>query len=139
MIHVDVDPAEIGKIRNAEIPIVGDARAVLEQLIDESGTKLAGGAGPDRGEWNDTLSGWQRDFPLRYEQDPEGLIQQQYVIDEISKRTDNATIAVAGVGQHQMWASQFWRFEKPNTWINSGGLGTMGYAVPAAIGAQAQI
>jgi acetolactate synthase-1/2/3 large subunit len=137
VIHIDVDPAEIGKIRNAEIPIVGDAKAVLEQLIDESAVKMIDISPPDRSEWSDTLSGWQRDFPLRYDQDPEGLIQQQYVIDELSKRTDDATIAVAGVGQHQMWASQFWSFEKPNTWINSGGLGTMGYAVPAAIGAQA--
>ena len=137
VIHIDVDPAEIGKIRNAEIPIVGDAKAVLEQLIDESSTQLASEAGPDRTEWNETVSGWLRDFPLRYDQDPDGLIQQQYVIDELSRRTDDSTIAVAGVGQHQMWASQFWSFEKPNTWINSGGLGTMGYAVPAAIGAQA--
>jgi acetolactate synthase-1/2/3 large subunit len=137
VIHIDVDPAEIGKIRSAEIPIVGDAKAVLEQLIDESAARMIDASAPDRREWNDTLSGWQRDFPLAYDQDPEGLIQQQYVIDELSKRTNDATIAVAGVGQHQMWASQFWSFEKPNTWINSGGLGTMGYAVPAAIGAQA--
>jgi acetolactate synthase-1/2/3 large subunit len=137
VIHVDVDPAEIGKIRNAEIPIVGDAKAVLEQLSAESTVRLADDTAPDRAEWNETISGWLRDFPLRYDQDPEGLIQQQYVIDELSRRTDATTIAVAGVGQHQMWASQFWNFEKPNTWINSGGLGTMGYAVPAAIGAQA--
>jgi acetolactate synthase-1/2/3 large subunit len=137
VIHVDVDPAEIGKIRNAEIPIVGDAKAVLEQLSAESTVRLADDTAPDRAEWNETISGWLRDFPLRYDQDPEGLIQQQYVIDELSRRTDATTIAVAGVGQHQMWASQFWSFEKPNTWINSGGLGTMGYAVPAAIGAQA--
>ena len=137
VIHVDVDPAEIGKIRSAEIPIVGDAKAVLEQLSAESTSRLKEEAAPDRAEWNETLSGWLRDFPLRYDQDPEGLIQQQYVIDELSSRTDASTIAVAGVGQHQMWASQFWNFDQPNTWINSGGLGTMGYAVPAAIGAQA--
>jgi len=137
VIHVDVDPAEIGKIRNAEIPIVGDAKAVLDQLIAEGENLGVPSETPARAEWNATLEGWRRDFPLAYEQDPDGLIQQQYVIDEISKRTDESTIAVAGVGQHQMWASQFWAFEKPNTWINSGGLGTMGYAVPAAIGAQA--
>ena len=84
----------------------------------------------------ETLAAWQRDFPLAYEQDPDGLIQQQYVIDELAKHAPSATV-VAGVGQHQMWASQFWPFERPNTWINSGGLGTMGYAVPAAIGAKA--
>ncbi len=137
VIHVDVDPAEIGKIRNAEIPIVGDAKAILEQLSVETAARLTDQAAPNRAEWQATLSGWLRDFPLQYDQDPEGLIQQQYVIDELSRRTDASTIAVAGVGQHQMWASQFWNFEKPNTWINSGGLGTMGYAVPAAIGAQA--
>ncbi len=137
VIHVDVDPAEISKIRKADIPIVGDAKAVLQQMIVEGAKQLAESAAPVRAEWNATLAGWQRDFPLAYDQDPEGLIQQQYVIDEIAKRTDESTIAVAGVGQHQMWASQFWKFEKPNTWINSGGLGTMGYAVPAAIGAQA--
>jgi acetolactate synthase-1/2/3 large subunit len=137
VIHVDVDPAEIGKIRNAEIPIVGDAKAVLAQLIAEGDAQLIEHPARDRSEWNDTLSGWQRDFPLHYDQDPEGLIQQQYVIDELSKRTDDSTVVVAGVGQHQMWASQFWSFEHPNTWINSGGLGTMGYAVPAAVGAKA--
>ncbi len=137
VIHVDVDPAEIGKIRKVEIPIVGDAKAVLEQLLAEGAERLGHDPSPERPEWIETLKGWQRDFPLAYEQDPEGLIQQQYVIDELSKRTDDNTIAVAGVGQHQMWASQFWNFEHPNTWINSGGLGTMGYAVPAAVGAQA--
>jgi len=137
VIHVDVDPAEISKIRKANIPIVGDAKAALEQLIVEGTHRLGDGAAPARTEWNDTIASWQRDFPLAYDQDPEGLILQQYVIDELSKRSDENTIAVAGVGQHQMWASQFWRFEKPNTWINSGGLGTMGYAIPAAVGAQA--
>jgi len=137
VIHVDVDPAEISKIRKADIPIVGDAKAVLTQLIAEGSELLEHTPIPDRDEWLKTIKGWQRDFPLAYTQDPAGMILQQYVIDELSKRTDDNTIAVAGVGQHQMWASQFWNFEHPNTWINSGGLGTMGYAVPAAIGAQA--
>ena len=91
---------------------------------------------PDRTPWMDQIATWQRDFPLTYEQDPEGPIQQQYVIDELGKHAPPGTIVVAGVGQHQMWASQFWAFEEPKTWINSGGLGTMGYAVPAAVGAQ---
>jgi acetolactate synthase-1/2/3 large subunit len=137
VIHVDVDPAEIGKIRNADVPIVGDAKAVLQQLIDAGDKALDGGPPPARDEWFSTISSWQRDFPLAYDQDPDGLIQQQYVIDELSKHCDPDTIVVAGVGQHQMWASQFWGFEKPNTWINSGGLGTMGFAVPAAVGAKA--
>ncbi len=137
VIHVDVDPAEIGKIRNADVPIVGDAKAVLKQLIAAGQRALDGAPPPERTEWFSTIATWQQDFPLAYDQRPDGPILQQYVIDELSKRTDADTIVVAGVGQHQMWASQFWGFEKPNTWINSGGLGTMGFAVPAAIGAQA--
>jgi acetolactate synthase-1/2/3 large subunit len=137
IIHVDVDPAEIGKIRTADVPIVGDAGAVLRQLIEQGNKALAGGPPPERRAWMDMLAQWQRDFPLRYEQDPDGYIQQQYVIEQLARFAPPGTIVVAGVGQHQMWASQFWPFEKPNTWINSGGLGTMGYAVPAAIGAKA--
>lgn len=136
VIHVDVDPAEISKIRKADIPIVGDAKAVLGQLLVEGRKRLGDDPAPIRSEWRETIARWQRDHPLAYEQDPGGLIQQQYVIDELSKHSPDA-IVVAGVGQHQMWTSQFWGFEKPNTWINSGGLGTMGYAVPAAIGAKA--
>jgi acetolactate synthase-1/2/3 large subunit len=136
IIHVDVDPAEIGKIRTADVPIVGDAKAVLGQLIDKGASRLEDRELPDRSAWMEQLAAWQRDYPLAYEQDPAGPIQQQYVIDELAKHAPDGTIVVAGVGQHQMWASQFWSFDRPNTWINSGGLGTMGYAVPAAIGAQ---
>ncbi|MGI9666630.1 MAG: biosynthetic-type acetolactate synthase large subunit [Acidimicrobiia bacterium] len=136
IIHVDVDPAEIGKIRNADIPVVGDAKAVLTQLIERGESTLDGASPPTRSDWFAQLNAWRRDFPLAYVQDPDGWIQQQYVIDELSKHAPDGTVVVAGVGQHQMWASQFWGFEAPNTWINSGGLGTMGYAVPAAVGAQ---
>jgi len=136
VIHVDVDPAEIGKVRNADIPIVGDARAVLEQLTTAMEHLLDGNPVPPRTEWLETLSRWQREHPLHYEQDPDGPIQQQYVIEELHRLTKGDAIIVAGVGQHQMWASQHWGFERPRTWINSGGLGTMGYAVPAAIGAK---
>lgn len=136
VIHIDVDPAEIGKIRRADIPIVGDAHAVLKQLLEESEAQLARTAPQNRTSWFETLKEWQASFPLAYDQKPDGPILQQFVIDELSKRAPSDAIAVAGVGQHQMWASQFWRFEQPNTWINSGGLGTMGYAVPAAIGAK---
>ena len=135
VIHVDVDPAEIGKIRVPDVPIVGDASAVLDQLIDRGARALAHRDAPDRSEWFATLAQWQHDHPLAYEQDPDGPIQQQYVIDQLARHAPHATV-VAGVGQHQMWASQFWPFERPNTWINSGGLGTMGFAVPAAVGAQ---
>ncbi len=136
VVHVDVDPAEIGKVRNADVPIVGDARSVLLQLIDAIGSHMGAGPAPERAEWFETLRGWQRDHPLEYEQDPDGPIQQQYVVQELHRLTGGDAIVVAGVGQHQMWASQYWGFERPNTWINSGGLGTMGYAVPAAIGAK---
>lgn len=136
IIHVDVDPAEIGKIRKPDVPIVGDAKAVLDQLLEQSASAVAEHGLPDRSPWFDTIRGWQRDHPLRFVQDPDGPIQQQYVIDQLAKHAPDATV-VAGVGQHQMWVSQFWPFERPNTWINSGGLGTMGYAVPAAVGAQA--
>ncbi len=137
VIHVDVDPAEIGKNRVVDVPIVGNAKVILEQLQTALHKKLDGAAAPARGDWFETLRGWQRDYPLRYDQDPDGPIQQQYVIEEINRITNGDAIVVAGVGQHQMWTSQFWRFERPRTWINSGGLGTMGYAVPAAVGAKA--
>ncbi len=137
VIHVDVDPAEIGKIRQVDVPIVGDAKTVLRQLIERATKVLDGKPAPERSEWFASITKWQKDYPLAYDQDPDGPIQQQYVIEQIHKLTGGDAIVVAGVGQHQMWASQFWGFERPNTWINSGGLGTMGFAVPAAIGAQA--
>jgi acetolactate synthase-1/2/3 large subunit len=137
IIHVDIDPAEIGKVRDVDVPIVGDAKNVLEQLIERTETSLAGEAAPARTAWFDQLRTWQAEHPLAYDQDPDGPVQQQYVISELHRITGGDATIVAGVGQHQMWASQFWGFERPNTWINSGGLGTMGYAVPAAVGAKA--
>ncbi len=137
VIHVDIDPAEIGKVREADVPIVGDAKTVLGQLTERMTKQRGDGAAPERTAWFAQLREWQERHPLRYEQDPDGPIQQQYVIQELHKMTGGNAIVVAGVGQHQMWASQFWGFERPNTWINSGGLGTMGYAVPAAVGAKA--
>ena len=136
IIHVDVDPAEIGKVRTADVPIVGNAKFVLQQLIDLLQQELGDNSAPNRTAWMETIADWQRDYPLHYEQDIEGPIQQQYVIEELHRMTGGDAIVVAGVGQHQMWASQYWKFEKPRTWINSGGLGTMGYAIPAAVGAK---
>lgn len=133
VIHADVDPAEIGKVRKPDVPIVGDARRVIEQLIEAWGERET----PDRQEWMETIRGWQREFPLRYEQQPDGPIKPQYVVEELHRLTGGDATVVAGVGQHQMWASQFWSFEDPRRWINSGGLGTMGFAVPAAVGAKA--
>jgi acetolactate synthase-1/2/3 large subunit len=133
VIHVDVDPAEIGKVRSADVPIVGDARRVLEQLIEAWGERES----PDRTAWVETVHRWQKDFPLRYDQSPDGAIKPQFVVEELYRLTGGNATIVAGVGQHQMWTSQFWKFEEPRRWINSGGLGTMGFAVPAAIGAKA--
>jgi acetolactate synthase-1/2/3 large subunit len=139
VIHIDVDPAEIGKVRTADIPIVGDAAAVLEQLIFAMEHLLGSNPAPTRHEWFETLRRWQREHPLSYVQDPDGPIQQQYVVQELHRLTGGDAVVVAGVGQHQMWASQYWGFERPRTWINSGGLGTMGYAIPAAVGAKAGV
>ncbi len=133
VIHIDVDPAEIGKVRQADVPIVGDARRVIEQMLEAWGDRQV----PDRQPWLDQIARWQRDHPLRYEQHPDGPIKPQWVIEELYRLTGGDAILVSGVGQHQMWASQYWKFEDPRRWINSGGLGTMGFAVPAAIGAKA--
>jgi acetolactate synthase-1/2/3 large subunit len=136
VIHVDIDSSEIGKVRVAEVPIVGDARIVLEQLNGKLDRTLGGSAAPDHADWLETIAGWQRDMAVHYEQDPAGPIKPQFVVEELYRITGGNAIVVAGVGQHQMWASQLWKYTKPRTWINSGGLGTMGYAIPAAIGAK---
>lgn len=137
VIHVDIDPAEIGKIRKAEVPVVGDVRTVLRQMLDEVERSGAAERAASRQEWKQTLSGWQRDYPLRYEQQEDGPIKPQFVIEQLLEASGGEAVVVSGVGQHQMWASQHWQFSEPRTWISSGGLGTMGFAVPAAIGAKA--
>jgi len=139
IVHVDIDPAEIGKNRAADVPIVGDCRDVIGKLAAELAKRQeeAGGV-PDRSAWLGQLQDWQETYPYRYDQPVDGPLKPQYCIERLRDAAgDPDTIVVAGVGQHQMWASQFWRFEKPRTWINSGGLGTMGFAVPAALGAKA--
>jgi len=136
VIHVDIDPAEIGKVRNPEVPIVGDVKVVLDQLGSALEARLVDDSLPDRSPWLETIAGWQAKYPLHYDQEPDGPVKAQYVIEQLLEATDGDGIVVSGVGQHQMWASQFWSFSKPRTWINSGGLGTMGFAVPAAIGAK---
>jgi acetolactate synthase-1/2/3 large subunit len=137
IIHVDIDPAELGKIRRPDVPIVGDARLVIEQLVIEVRAALAASAPADRGPWNGQIAEWQAKFPLHYDVPEEGdLLKPQYVLEVLRDSTPDDTIVVSGVGQHQMWTSQYWRFEHPYTWVNSGGLGTMGFAVPAAIGAK---
>ena len=135
IVHVDIDPAEIGKNRAADVPIVGDCRDVIAKLVVELGKRQAEDGPPDRSAWLTLLEEWQTKYPLRYAQDAETL-KPQYCVERLRAFADDDTILVAGVGQHQMYASQYWRFEKPRHWINSGGLGTMGFAVPAAMGAK---
>ena len=137
IVHADIDPAEIGKNRVADVPIVGDVRDIIAKLVAELRHQQEGRGVPDREAWLRTLASWKERYPLRYEQPDDGLLKPQFAIDRLRELTDGDAIVVAGVGQHQMWASQFWRFEEPRTWINSGGLGTMGFAVPAALGAKA--
>ena len=136
VVHVDIDPAEIGKNRKADVPIVGDAADVTASLAAELAKAVAAGGAPDRSVWLDTLDEWKRGFPYRYQQDDAGPIKPHYVIERIHAATEGDATIVSGVGQHQMWASQFYRFRRPRQWINSGGLGTMGFAVPAALGAK---
>jgi acetolactate synthase-1/2/3 large subunit len=136
VVHADIDPAEIGKNRAADVPIVGDVRLVCEQLAAEyQGAVAAHGPG-DTAAWLRTVEGWKRSFPFRYAQEPDGDLKPQYVMERLSALTGGDAVVVAGVGQHQMYASQYLRFSRPRSWINSGGLGTMGFAVPAAMGAK---
>lgn len=136
VIHVDVDPAEIGKVRRADVPIVGDARNVLRSLTERLLKTRSAADAPRRTAWFAQLEKWQRDYPLSYDQKAGGPVKTQYFIERLHEMTGGDAVVTSGVGQHQMWTSQFWGFEQPNTWINSGGLGTMGFAIPAAIGAK---
>ena len=138
VIHVDIDPAELGKVRFAHVPIAGDAKSIITEMIKEI-EKLGGADGqPDRDAWRQTLSGWQEKYPLVYgDHEPGKLLKPQFVIEKLAEACPPDTILCSGVGQHQMWASQYWTFNHPYTWINSGGLGTMGYSIPAAVGAKA--
>ena len=134
-IHADLDPAEIGKIREVEVPIVGDAREVLQSLTDMYKKKNL--KQPECSRWVDYLHSLQKTYALGWENPDDGKLAPQAVIKAISDEVGPDAIYCAGVGQHQMWAAQFVDYEQPRTWLNSGGLGTMGYAVPAAMGAQA--
>ena len=138
IIHVDVDPAELGKVRRADVPIVGDCRLVIEEMVKAVRDLGGSEAQPDRGAWISQIHKWQKQHPLQYEQtfQDDGPLKPQFVLETLRDNTPEDTIVVAGVGQHQMWSSQYWRFRHPYTWVNSGGLGTMGFAVPAAIGAK---
>jgi len=135
VIHVDIDPAEIGKIREAHVPIVGDVKDVLVDLAVAFEDATAG-TKPDYGDWWKRLTTLKESYPLGYDEPTDGHLSPQLVIQRIGELTGPEGVYAAGVGQHQMWAAQFIKYERPNAWLNSGGAGTMGYAVPAAMGAK---
>jgi acetolactate synthase-1/2/3 large subunit len=136
IVHADIDPAEISKNRRADVPIVGDCREVIADLVAAVRAEFEQGRRPDLGAWRAQLDSLRSTYPLGYDQPDDGTLAPQHVIERIGKIAGPEAIYVAGVGQHQMWAAQFIDYENPGTWINSGGLGTMGFAVPAAMGAK---
>ena len=138
IIHADIDPAEIGKNFPTAVGLLGDARATITALVTEWVRRTAAGAAPDYEAWVARCSDWKARYPLGYDEPSDGALAPQYVIERIGALTgrDSDTVFAAGVGQHQMWASQYIDYEEPRRWLNSGGLGTMGYAVPAAMGAK---
>jgi acetolactate synthase-1/2/3 large subunit len=136
IVHADIDPAEISKNRTADVPIVGDALEVLDELYGAVRAEHAAGRRADLAGWWHQLSDWLQSYPLGHAPAPAGEVSPQDVIARIGRISGPDSIYVAGVGQHQMWAAQFIQYENPYTWINSGGLGTMGFSVPAAMGAK---
>ena len=135
VIHIDIDPAELGKNRAADVPIVGDVKTVLDALIPQIEQLHAEYGKPDLSTWWTLLNKWVERYPIRYEEPTDGTLAPQWVVEQLSDAADPDTIWVSGVGQHQMWATQLIKFRKPHQWISSGGLGTMGFGLPAAIGA----
>ena len=130
VIHVDIDPLEMSKNVHTEYPLVGDAATVLAQFYD------AVPAAPDTGEWCRQCRQWKRDYPLTYDLSNDGPLAPQFVVEALDAMTPADAVVTTGVGQHQMWAMQYWTYTKPRTWVSSHGLGTMGYGLPAAIGAR---
>jgi acetolactate synthase-1/2/3 large subunit len=141
VIHVDIDPAEQGKVRRPDVPIVGDCRLVIEGIVTEiRSLRERGVEQVDTSAWKSKVSGWREQFPLVYEpSEPGAALKPQFCIEQLRDHAPPGTIVTSGVGQHQMYASQYWRFSEPYTWVNSGGLGTMGFSIPAAIGAKAAL
>jgi acetolactate synthase-1/2/3 large subunit len=135
VIHADIDPAEIGKNRFADVPVIGDLKSTIAALIPALRTALAKNT-PDLSAWLRQMNSLRATYPLGYDIPSDGSVSPQLVIERLGKISGSDTIFASGVGQHQMWASQFISYEKPRTWLNSGGLGTMGYSVPAAMGAK---
>ena len=138
IIHVDIDPAEQGKVRKPDVPIVGDCRLVIEAMIEALRDLMQGGEKQaDLTPWRSRVSGWREQFPLAYEpSEPGEALKPQFCLEKLRDAAPEGTILVSGVGQHKMWSSQYWNFNEPYTWVNSGGLGTMGFSIPAAIGAK---
>ncbi len=139
VIHVDIDPAEIGKNRAADVPIVGDVKRVLEklnQVLDETAPEMKSKNAGARAAWRGQIKEWKKEHPLEPEMSSGGEIKPQHLVAEIDRLSGGEAIVSSDVGQHQMWAAQFIRFNHPRLWINSGGLGAMGFGLPAAIGAQ---
>jgi acetolactate synthase I/II/III large subunit len=136
VVHADIDPAEIGKNRAADVPIVGDCKEVIADLIAALKQETAKSGAPDFGAWRTLLEGVRDKYPVGYDEPDDGSLSPQYVIQRIGQIAGPDAIYTTGVGQHQMWSAHFLPFEKPGHWLNSGGLGTMGYAVPAAMGAK---
>ncbi len=136
VVHADIDPAEISKNRRADVPIVGDCREVIVELIEAVKTERAEHGTADLTSWWTYLDNARDTYPLGYSWPADGSLSPEYVIERIGQIAGPDAVYAAGVGQHQMWAAQFIRYEKPRTWLNSGGLGTMGFAVPAAMGAK---
>jgi acetolactate synthase-1/2/3 large subunit len=136
IIHVDIDPAEHGKVRKADVSMAADCRLAIVAIIAAIRELIPSSDSLDRAEWKANVAGMQATHPLQYDQEPDGPLKPQFCIESLRDNTPDDTIVVSGVGQHQMWSSQYWKFNHPYTWVNSGGLGTMGFAVPAAIGAK---
>jgi len=136
VVHADIDPAEIGKNRDVDVPIVGDLKEVISDLLPELEREHEAKGKPDVEAWWRQIDDWRETYPLGYSEPEDGHLAPQYVISRLGELSGPESIYVAGVGQHQMWAAQFIRYEHPRTWLNSGGLGTMGFSVPAAMGAK---
>jgi acetolactate synthase-1/2/3 large subunit len=139
IIHVDIDPAEQGKVRKPDVPLTGDCRIIVEEIIKAiKELQAAGTTQVDITPWRSRVNGWREQFPLVYEpSEPGARLKPQFCLERLRDLAPEGTIVCAGVGQHQMWTSLYWEFNEPYTWVNSGGLGTMGFSVPAAIGAKA--
>ncbi len=136
VIHADIDPAEIGKNRFADVPIVGDCKQTITALIEAMRSRRNQGRPIDLTGWRDYLDGIRRTYPVSYDRPRDGALSPEFVIEALGKAAGPHAIYCSGVGQHQMWAAHYISYQKPRTWLNSGGLGTMGYAVPAALGAK---